>query len=196
LAVARATDFYSAHGQEPLFRVPTIAAEMEPILHRSGYGVEGETLVLFNAFADDRAWDIAGVAVMREPNQEWLAARVAMSSDSDADEQAYRRMIDRIECPRAFGAAKADDRIAAVAYATIWRNQVVLESVGTDSGYRNRGLARKTIAALLAWAKEHGAQSACLQVERANRPARNLYASLGFNRELYQYHYRRQQVRL
>ncbi|WP_246757367.1 hypothetical protein [Methylobacterium sp. OT2] len=35
-----------------------------------------------------------------------------------------------------------------------------------------------------------GARAACLQVVAANTPARALYRALGFERELYRYHYR------
>ena len=43
----------------------------------------------------------------------------------------------------------------------------------------------------MAWGRARGAAQACLQVVDDNRPARALYAGLGFDRELARYHYRR-----
>jgi ribosomal protein S18 acetylase RimI-like enzyme len=63
----------------------------------------------------------------------------------------------------------------------------------TDPAFRRQGLARKAVLAVLAWAYSRcGATGACLSVVADNAPAVALYEALGFSREVYRYHYRRQ----
>ncbi len=62
--------------------------------------------------------------------------------------------------------------------------------MATDPAERRKGLSRATLSDLLLWAERRGARGACLQVVAANRPAVRLYESMGFDRELYRYHYR------
>jgi N-acetylglutamate synthase len=63
--------------------------------------------------------------------------------------------------------------------------------VATENGYRKRGLSRSCLSAILNWARrEADATGACLQVVAANTPAVRMYEQLGFDRELYRYHYR------
>ncbi|RVA73250.1 GNAT family N-acetyltransferase, partial [Mesorhizobium sp. M7A.F.Ca.CA.001.11.2.1] len=92
---------------------------------------------------------------------------------------------------RAFVSYERDSQIAALAYGVIRNGLLVVESVETDGRFRQQGLGRKTVGGLIGWARRAGAHAACLQVVADNTPARALYASLGFSRELYRYHYRR-----
>jgi ribosomal protein S18 acetylase RimI-like enzyme len=48
------------------------------------------------------------------------------------------------------------------------------------------------IASLAAWAKDQGAEGACLEVEAHNTAALALYDGVGLKTELYRYHYRRE----
>jgi ribosomal protein S18 acetylase RimI-like enzyme len=45
---------------------------------------------------------------------------------------------------------------------------------------------------LAAWAKDQGAEGACLEVEAHNTPALALYDGVGLKTDLYRYHYRRE----
>jgi ribosomal protein S18 acetylase RimI-like enzyme len=99
-------------------------------------------------------------------------------------------MIATIIIPKAFASLRIDGRIVAKAYGAIHDGLLVLESVATDPDYRQSGYSRKVVSALMSWAKNQGAPPACLQVISDNTPARALYASVGFDRELYHYHYR------
>ena len=92
---------------------------------------------------------------------------------------------------RAFVSCKRDSEIAALAYGVIRNGLLVEESVETDGRFRQQGLGRKAVGGLIDWARRAGASAACLQVVADSTPARALYASLGFSREFYRYHYRR-----
>ena len=47
LIIDRAEAFYAEHGQSPLFRVPTIAGEVDGVLDARGYSTEAETITIF-----------------------------------------------------------------------------------------------------------------------------------------------------
>ncbi|WP_292458973.1 GNAT family N-acetyltransferase [Mesorhizobium sp.] len=103
----------------------------------------------------------------------------------------FREMTGLIVGDRAFVSCERDSEIAALAYGVIRNGLLVVESVETDGRFRQQGMGRKTVGGLIGWARRAGVHAACLQVVVDNTPARALYASLGFSRELYRYHYRR-----
>lgn len=189
-AIGRGETFYAACGQTPLFRVPTIAAEMDAGLDRLGYGVEGHTTTLFKPLDLPVAKD-AGTVLCAEPRDDWFGVRRRTSGDAPADHAAYRRMVGSVALPKIFAATYADGTAASIAYGVVADGLLAVEGVATDAVFRGRGLARRTLRTLIGWAQGAGAQAACLQVQIDNAPARSLYASLGFGRELYRYHYRR-----
>ncbi len=128
---------------------------------------------------------------MKVPGEDWLAARFRMGAFDDAERRIFREMTGLILGDRAFVSCERDSEIAALAYGVIRNGLLVVESVETDGRFRQQGLGRKTVGGLIDWARRAGASAACLQVVADNTPARALYASLGFSRELYRYHYRR-----
>ena len=82
------------------------------------------------------------------------------------------------------------DASSRVAYGAVHDRLVSLQWVATDPARRRQGLSRAMLSALLRWAEDGGARGACLQVLATNAPAIRLYEGLGFDRELYRYHYR------
>ena len=85
-----AEQFYRSHGQPPLFRVATIAGEMEPVLEASGYLPEGETLVLCGDLAGGARQPPGPAVLTATGSDDWLACRAAFGSDSTGEESAYR----------------------------------------------------------------------------------------------------------
>lgn len=63
-----------------------------------------------------------------------------------------------------------------------------ITSMVTVPAARRQGLARAVVATFVAWARDRGCTTGLLQVERANVPARALYAAFGFT-ERYEYAY-------
>ncbi|WP_210285079.1 GNAT family N-acetyltransferase [Mesorhizobium neociceri] len=186
--------FYAGHGQTPLFRVADIAAEMDALLDRQGYDLEGGTIHLYGAI--DELADVSDehVTVSPTPDEDWFAARFRMGAYDDTDRRVFREMPGLIVGDKAFVSCERDSEIAALAYGVIRDGLLVVESVETDSRFRQQGLGRKTVGSLIGWARRAGATAACLQVVADNAPGRALYASLGFTQELYRYHYRRKAI--
>ncbi|WP_217570415.1 GNAT family N-acetyltransferase [Mesorhizobium sp. GbtcB19] len=186
--------FYAGHGQAPLFRIPDIAPELESELDRRGYDREGGTIHLH---ADiDRLSGTAdhGVRVSSTPDEGWFEARFRGGGYDEAERRIFRGMTGSIQGEKAFVSAEREGIVASIAYGVIRDGLLVVESVETDARFRQQGLGRKTVGGLIGWAREAGAKAGCLQVVVDNAPARALYASLGFSRELYRYHYRRKTI--
>jgi [ribosomal protein S18]-alanine N-acetyltransferase len=72
---------------------------------------------------------------------------------------------------------------APVAFAVGWdvADELHVIHVATHPSWRRRGAARKVMAALLDHAAERRARLVLLEVRRSNRPALELYQSLGFS---------------
>ena len=188
LAPAAALDaaeaFYGAYGQGTIVRVVGIADEIARDCDRRFYSFHDETCVLL---ADlPREAPAGDVELTPRASPDWLALRERLGTDGPV----YRAMLAAIGLPASFAAMRVDGAVASLAYGAIHGGLLVVESVATDPALRGRGLARRTVGALLAWARGQGAEASCLQVVAANAPARSLYARLGFTRELYRYCYR------
>jgi N-acetylglutamate synthase len=80
----------------------------------------------------------------------------------------------------------------ALAYGAIHDRLLCYESVITDPHRQRRGYARRVVASLAAWARDQGAEGACLEVEAHNAAALALYDRVGVKTELHRYHYRRE----
>jgi GNAT superfamily N-acetyltransferase len=86
--------------------------------------------------------------------------------------------------------------LATLDGVTVGAGQVALDGslagvfdVVTGEAARGRGIATRIVERLLAWAWEHGATHAYLQVESGNAPALRIYQRFGFV-TAYEYHYR------
>lgn len=192
--LAAAEAFYAGHGQQPLFRVPEIAGEMEAILDSHGYGREGRTIHLFADIDGLEGQADPQVAVRPAPGEDWFQARFRMSGYDEVERRVFREMTGLIAGDRAFVSLEQAGSVVAIAFGVIRDGLLVLEAVETDGNFRQQGLGRRTVGSLVGWARRAGAEAACLQVVADNTPARALYASLGFRRELYGYHYRRKAI--
>jgi N-acetylglutamate synthase len=189
--LAMAEAFYGDHKQTTLFRIPDIAAEMDAILDSRGYSLEGGTIHLYAGMDELKDANDHQAVVSPTPGEDWFKARFRMGSYDATDSRIFRDMTGLISGDKAFVSTEHDGEVAAVAYGVIRDGLLVVESVETDGRFRQQGLGRRTVGGLIGWARRKGAEAACLQVVADNAAGRALYASLGFNRELYRYHYRR-----
>jgi GNAT superfamily N-acetyltransferase len=188
--VAEARRFYSAHGQLAIFRVPTIAAAIDPYLERAGFAAEAETCVLFSDLAGTVGAGAEEVELAASPSAEWLSARQRMTSSSDADHLIFSRLLQAILAPGIFAAVHREGRIVSAARGIVHDGLLVVDSVATDADFRQQGFGTLTVGSLLDWARRQGATGACLPVVADNQAAHPLYRKLGFRTELYRYHYR------
>jgi GNAT superfamily N-acetyltransferase len=192
--IAHCEALYAAHSKPPYFRIRSNAPpELEEALEARGYRAEAGTLTLF---ADFQRHPPSGpvspkVELTRSPSQAWLDAHTHLSNIPDAEGAVLNKMACKIAVPAAFGAIRDDSgAIASLAYVALHDTLICVNWVVTNPALRRQGLSRAVLERLLVWAAEQGAKGACLQVLADNHSAIALYQSLGFETELYRYHYR------
>jgi len=89
----------------------------------------------------------------------------------------------------AFGVLRHEGEPVATGFAVLLRGHVGLFSIMVHPARRGRGFGRRLCSSLLAWGRQHGAQTGHLAVEADNLPALRLYHQLFFE-ERYRYWYR------
>ncbi|MFC6790482.1 GNAT family N-acetyltransferase [Methylobacterium komagatae] len=189
-AILASEAIYADLGRRPIFRVSDIAAQMLPGLERRGYRAIGETRTLYREITGLPQADESWITVADAPSAAWLAVRDAVSNNDLEAARTFRIVTDAIVLPRAFVSVAGPGEAGAICFGVRDGDLLVIESVAVPSHLRKRGLARRAVTALMRWGAETGAKAVCLQVEADNTPAVALYAGLGFERELYRYHYR------
>lgn len=190
MLIGTCEDLYAAQGRPALFRILSIAAEIDAPLAARGYAAEGRTLTLFADLGASAALP-AEADLTDAPDAAWLALRSQVNHETPEAARVFHAMTDLILLPKTFAAVRVEGAPAAIAYCAIDRGMLVVESVATAAERRGRGLAKQVVAAILDWGRRRGAGQACLQVVADNAPAVAAYRRLGFTTELYDYHYRR-----
>lgn len=194
--IAQCEASYRAQRLPTIFRIALVAdSGLEAMLTAFGYGpAEDETRVIYRDIADGKALDRSGADLAEPaPSEEWLGAQARFTGLTEAAQRTQRKILRALAVPAVFTAMRGDDgRLASVAFGAVHDRLVCVNLVATDPAQRRRGLLRRAVSAVLAWARDRaGAEGVCLPVVATNTPAIALYQSLGFTRELYRYHYRR-----
>jgi N-acetylglutamate synthase len=191
--IAYCEALYAWAGLPLIFRVPTMAETgLDGALTARGYAAEDETCVIYRDLG--RGLPERGDAELSEgmPSETWLDAHARFTGSAASGQSVQQKILEALAVPAVFAATRtADGRIASLAFGAVHDRIVCLNLVATDPALRRQGLSRRTVSAVLAWARAAGAAAACLPVVASNTPAIALYRTLGFDTELYRYHYRR-----
>jgi len=190
--LAAARPHFAAEGLPTLVRVLTLLdPSVDARLEERGFTAEGETTTLYGELDASAAPAGRDIVRLSRPDDAWFQGMHALQAHSDAQAAAYRRVVHAIAVPAAFLRLTVDGEDAALAFGAVHDRLLCCESVITDTPFRGRGYARRTMQTLIAWAAGEGAAGVCLQVVSDNHPAFALYRGLGLTTELYRYHYRR-----
>jgi GNAT superfamily N-acetyltransferase len=196
--IATAEALYAAQSQPTIFRIPScIAPASDRTLAAHGYSEEGESCIIAGPLdpilaAGMAAGGTADVILSPQPTARWFAAMARLQGQGPEFHAGYREIVASVVLPAAFAELAVDGEAVALAYGVIHRGMLCFESVVTDAAHRRQGYSRRVLGALAAWAGNHGATGATLQVEASNIAGRTLYHSIGMTTELHRYHYRRQ----
>ncbi len=183
---------YKAQRQAAIVRVPSFLGEgPDRYLADEGFSAEAETLALYGGLPDRTGAPDPEVSLAAGPSVAWLAAKAELNGFDPREALTYRKLVAGILLPSVFAGMAVNGSYRSLAYGVIHDGLLSLDSVVTAKAHRGRGYSRRTLTAILSWARAQGAKEVCLQVEGENAPAIGLYRGLGLTQEVYRYHYRR-----
>jgi len=132
--------------------------------------------------------DADGIEVVA-PGIDAFADAVALLQESTREQRdAYHERMANTPQPARYLMAQREGRVIGVGTVMLEDGLAGIFSMATAPDVRRQGVASALLARLLAWAWEHGASHAYLQVEARNDPAVAVYRRFGFA-TAYTYHY-------
>lgn len=184
---------YVEQGIEPVFRIVDRgpAFGVDAWLAAAGWGKRDPTLVLCRpldsttaearllAAADDV--DALGI-------EDWIDAFVRITCDG-REQGPHREMLWRVATHSLRLMLQRDGQPVGCALAVLRDGWLSLLDVAVVQAWRRQGLGSLMLQRALAWGAAQGAVGAVLSVTATNKPARALYARLGFTAS-YAYWYR------
>jgi len=183
--------FFRARGLPCRFRILSfLPTHMDDWLAARGYEIESGTRTL--QARDIRASQQSSrTSLTARPDADWIAGVTAAQGREGAERETYARIVSLLSVPAAFAVTRNDaGEAASWAFAAMTSHGICIESVATRPDQRGKGFAGEIVAALMAWGASRGAGAVFLQVQADNHAAVRVYERLGFDRELYRYHYR------
>lgn len=180
---------YRERGLGIVWRLTPLAPpEADALLSDQGYRTIERSLVqrcpLRPGFVADRQ-----VRILAQPSPAWIEAFSQYSPVRPEHRPVMQRMLSAIAAPVGFALVVEDGQPMAMAIGAVEGDHMGLFDVLVMPHARRRGLARRVTESLYAWAWQHGARFAWLQVVATNDAALPLYGAQGF-RTLYEYEYR------
>jgi N-acetylglutamate synthase len=179
-----------------IFRIPTLLdPSVDRGLQRLGFTAEGESCVIYADIGAVEAKPDPAVEVTSRVDEDWLNAMNRMQRRTEEQSEIFDHIVLLIALPAGYATLRDGEEVVAQAYGVIHDDLLCCESVITSESARGKGVGRRLMSALFAWAAAQGASGVCLQVEASNKAGFALYNGLGMKTELSRYHYRRQPSR-
>jgi GNAT superfamily N-acetyltransferase len=181
----RARDLPVLFRMTPFVHPPNLGDE----LAARGYQAFDPTLVQVTPLEHPpESWQCEGVDIVT-PGIDAFADAVGLLQDSTREQRdAYHERMANTPQPTRYLAAQREGRVVGVGTVMLEDGLAGIFSMATSADMRRQGVASALLGRLLAWAWEHGASHAYLQVDAGNDPALAVYRKFGFA-TAYTYHY-------
>jgi GNAT superfamily N-acetyltransferase len=186
-AIAAVEAWYAARGLPSRFKLTDgvlAPADLADRLATRGYHPSKDTLVMTGSA---RGEGDPLVRISSMPDVTFETVFTATAGDPE-DGRERIEALGRIPPPACFARLDVDGAPAAIGVAALGGGFAGVFGMRTVPAHRRKGLARRVLRALLAEARQQGAERAWLQVEADNAAAIALYADEGFE-PAYRYRY-------
>jgi N-acetylglutamate synthase len=181
-------NLYARERLQCIFRLTSIGnhEQLDALLDQRGYRHHDPTDVLTVALTERPPMSPRMSLLTTE---RWLDAYSDLTGMPEPARALHGAILRGIPLPCAYAVIGPPQAPLACGLAVLEQDLVGLFDVVAHPGARRAGHGTEVVSSLLAWALDHGAHRAYLQMVADNDPARRLYARLGFER-LYSYWYR------
>lgn len=179
--------WYAARGLPPRFKLTdgvVSPTELADRLAARGYQASKDTLLMVGVTSGEGD---PSVAISAAPDATFERVFTASAGDPE-DGRERTEALGRMPPPALFAKLEIDGAPAAIGVAALGGGFAGIFGMRTVPAHRRKGLARRILRAVLAEARQAGAQRAWLQVEADNAAAIALYADEGFE-PAYRYRY-------
>ncbi|MGE7779603.1 GNAT family N-acetyltransferase [Peribacillus sp. NPDC097264] len=164
--------------------------DLDDTLEALNYSIESRTSVQALSLAHMELPSGTNVLIYNEMPEARFADFCRLNNIHKRNQPIFRKVLEQIIPTTCFiFLTDEKEKTLACGLGVLEDEYIGLFNIATEEAYRNRGYGTKLVTNLLYWGKENGANNAYLQVVLTNEPARNLYATLGFE-ELYRYWFR------
>ncbi len=193
---------YASQGLPTIFKVTDLDKEFSDLLAGRGYQIVTPTDVM-----EVVAWNAENAPLCHENSgqvssgsgeahcmfspepTEWLPHYFAFENVTDKTKKnTFQKMLSRVMIDATYGILYYEGEPVACASIAVEHGYALLHNVIVTSSMRGKGLGEKLCRAMIAKAKEMGAEHVFLQVVQSNQVAMNLYKKLGFQKD-YTYWY-------
>ncbi len=190
--IAHCEKVYAARGLPVLFRITPFVQppDLDAALAARGYEAHETTLVQVVRLARaPEAVALPDMEITSPPASVFADAVAALQHATPAQRDAYFERL--VDSPLPMRALLAQDPSETAGVGTVMLDDGLagIFSMATAPALRGRGVATALLGRLLAWAWDHGATHAYLQVDANNHRALAVYRRFGFA-TAYTYHYR------
>ncbi len=182
-------DFYHQHQLPCLFRITPFSQphHLDSQLAAADFGAYQDTRVMSVALAEVAS--NAPSTAQSVDAEQFAAAFCELHRLDPVKASAERERYARAAVRSTFVVQFENDAPIACGSLALERKLAGIFGMVTAAEYRGRGVATAIVAKLLDDARAAGAETAYLQVEAGNAPARRAYSKFGF-RDCYAYWYR------
>ena len=175
-----------AMGQEPLFMIRDGQDELDQALAQRGYQVVDTTL-LYGCPIETLVPDHLPTGLSYTI---WPPLRIMTDIwDDGGVGPARRALMHRAKGARTGILARTGQDAAGVAFVAMHGDIAMTHAVEVKQAFRQKGVARLTMAQAALWAQDQGAKYMALATTHDNVAANQLYQALGMS-DVGQYHYR------
>jgi GNAT superfamily N-acetyltransferase len=190
--IAHCERVYAARGFPVLFRITPFVQppDLDAALAARGYEAHETTLVQVVPLARaPEAGALPDLEITSPPAGVFADAVAALQHATSAQRDAYFERL--VDSPLPMRTLLAHDASGTAGVGTVMLDDGLagIFSMATAPALRGRGVATALLGRLLAWAWDHGATHAYLQVDADNHRALAVYRRFGFA-TAYTYHYR------
>lgn len=189
--IASCENYYRAAGIPLNFKITRESKppQLDQTLERLGYLKIDETLIM--------TINLETVSVVEDPaftlqesfSEEWLLTYSNLMELTEHKRQTFRSILSKIMLPTDYVLFRVDEKPSGCGLCVTEGLTAGFFDIHIDRDIRRKGYGKKLMLTLMDKASRRGAKLGYLQVLGSNKPAIELYRSLGFT-ESYSYWYR------